>query len=188
MNEVLQQQSQQQYDERLTRASSQDKLSNLQQFNNARNAANDIAYVNGSDDEFSRDVLQPIRPKSNTMIMPMKQMVPIEPKMHLNNSVSYEKPTDLNVGSVIGISGAGGRALLHDLDNKFAEHERLIKHLMNHNSNLELQLHNVKDAQYKLRDGDLGNIGKLEAQVRHLTEEFKFADQEKNIKLKNLED
>lgn len=35
------------------------------------------------------------------------------------------------------LAGAGGRALLHDLDTKFGEMDRLIKYLMNHNSNLE---------------------------------------------------
>ena len=88
----------------------------------------------------------------------------------------------------MGLSGAGGRALLHDLDTKFQEQDRLMKYLMNQNSNLEEQISVVKDNQYKLRDGDLTNVGKLENQIRFAQEQMKFTSQEMSVKIKNLEE
>lgn len=46
----------------------------------------------------------------------------------------------------------------------------------------------MKENQFKLRDGDLTNIGKLENQIRFAQEQMKFTTQEMSIKIKNLEE
>ena len=80
-----------------------------------------------------------------------------------NNSVNYGQPPKSS-HEVLG--AAGGRALLHDLDSKFNEQDRMLKYLMAQIQGIEDGQSNMKDQQYKVRDGDMQSISKLENQMK----------------------
>ena len=91
----------------------------------------------------------PARPQSNSLV---------HNPVSLNNSVDainkFTPPTDL-------LSGASGRALLHDLDSKFSEQDRLLKFMMGQMQGLEENQGQIKNNSNKARDVDSGQLQEL---------------------------
>lgn len=102
-------------------------------------------------DDFAR--LQ--RPQSNTLIGP-------QPTNLLDGESNRGPPAALSEARLQkysadgGLSGAQGRAMLHDLDQKFGEQDRMMKFLQNQLATLEDQLAQSKEMQLKMRDDEMG--------------------------------
>ena len=73
-------------------------------------------------------------------------------------------------GNAGGLNSAGGRALLHDLDKKFDDQDRMIKYLLRQYEALESQNSTVKQQQLKLHDQDLNQLAKMENQMKYNAE------------------
>lgn len=135
----------------LTRASSQDKLSGEEAQYNEKLPYGREDY----DDDLAR---APMRPKSNTLA--------VAPQFQFNNqnpnSQSMDERQQFAKPSGDPLSGAGGRALLHDLDTKFNEQDRMMKYLLTQIQTLEDQQALAKENTYKIRDADSHHISKLE--------------------------
>ena len=64
----------------------------------------------------------------------------------------------------------------------------MLKYLMVQIQSIEDGQSTMKDQQYKVRDGDIQTISKLESQMKFEQEQNRFAQQEMFGKIKNLEE
>ena len=120
--------------------------------------------------------------------MPYDQLNDSRDNSRVNNSVNYGQAPPPKSSNDQFLSGAGGRALLHDLDTKFNEQDRMLKYLMVQIQSIEDGQSTMKDQQYKVRDGDIQTISNIESQMKFEQEQNRFAQQEMFGKIKNLEE
>ena len=62
--------------------------------------------------------------------LPYDQLNDSRDNSRVNNSVNYGQAPPPKSSHEQLLGGAGGRALLHDLDTKFNEQDRMLKYLM----------------------------------------------------------